>query len=207
MSVASEVRSFVDLRAFAASADVPSGGDYRTARTALPLAEGPCSVDLLALDGGAGSDTGLPGDEFVIVLAGSLRLGDVPLAVDACAMIPSGVAFDWQAAPGTRALAMRYLIDMPAAQRIVPIDESAELAPSNPPLAELLPDYRAHGAGATHMRNAEIVRRAGLVLLVWDGTSKGTLSSARAAAKLGRRCEWLAVAAPSAAPVAGGLGL
>lgn len=148
MSVASEVRSFVDLRAFAASADVPSGGDYRTARTALPLAEGPCSVDLLALDGGAGSDTGLPGDEFVIVLAGSLRLGDVPLAVDACAMIPSGVAFDWQAAPGTRALAMRYLIDMPAAQRIVPIDESAELAPSNPPLAELLvgptPSCRNH---------------------------------------------------------------
>jgi predicted Rossmann fold nucleotide-binding protein DprA/Smf involved in DNA uptake len=75
------------------------------------------------------------------------------------------------------------------------------------PLTELRPDYAAHGAGATHVRNAEIVRRADLVLIVWDGVSKGTLSSARAAAKLGRRCEWLAHAAPSAVPVAGGLGL
>lgn len=75
------------------------------------------------------------------------------------------------------------------------------------PLVELRPDYAAHGAGATHVRNAEIVKRAHLVLLVWDGESKGTLSAARAAAKLGRRCEWLGVAAPSAQPVAGGLGL
>jgi len=148
VSLATEVRSFIDLRAFAASAEVPAAGDYRTARTALPLAEGPCGVDLLALDGISGSDTGLPGDEFVIVLAGSLRLGDVILAADACAVIPSGVAFDWEAAPGTRALAMRYVIATPAADRIVAIDEGAELTPSNPPLAELLvgptPSCRNH---------------------------------------------------------------
>lgn len=85
---------------------------------------------------------------------------------------------------------------------------AAEWARANRvPLVELLPDYRAHGKAATHVRNAEIVRRAGVVLLVWDGVSTGTLSSARAAAKLGRRCEWLAVAAPSGQPVAGGLGL
>jgi hypothetical protein len=75
------------------------------------------------------------------------------------------------------------------------------------PLVELRPDYAAHGAGATHVRNAEVVRRAGLVLIVWDGMSKGTLSAARAAAKLGRRCEWLGHPAPGAAPVLGGLGL
>ena len=75
------------------------------------------------------------------------------------------------------------------------------------PLVELRPDYAAHGQGAPHVRNAEIVRRADLVLVVWDGVSKGTLSAARAAARLGRRCEWLGVAAPSAQPVAGGLGL
>ncbi len=74
-------------------------------------------------------------------------------------------------------------------------------------LTELLPDYARYGAGATHQRNAEIVRAADLVLVVWDGESKGTLSSARAAARLGRRCEWLAAPAPSAAPVPGGLGL
>ena len=73
------------------------------------------------------------------------------------------------------------------------------------PLLELRPDYAAHGAGAPHVRNAEIVRRADLVLVLWDGQSRGTLSAARAAARLGRRCEWL-LHAPPGAP-AGGLGL
>lgn len=70
------------------------------------------------------------------------------------------------------------------------------------PLTELRPDYAAHGAGAPHVRNAEIVRRAGLVLVCWDGVSRGTLSAARAAARLGRRCEWLV--APPPGPAAGG---
>jgi hypothetical protein len=100
------------------------------------------------VDGGTGSEAGLPGDEFVIVLAGSIRLGPVVLEADGCAVIPSGVAFDWAASPGTRALAMRYATDTPAADRIVPIDESAELTPSNPPLADLLvrptPSCRNH---------------------------------------------------------------
>ncbi len=60
------------------------------------------------------------------------------------------------------------------------------------PLTELRPDYAAHGpTAATHVRNAEIVRRAALVLVVWDGKSKGTLSTMRAARRLGRRCELL----------------
>ncbi|MDU0369580.1 SLOG family protein [Hymenobacter endophyticus] len=65
------------------------------------------------------------------------------------------------------------------------------------PLLELRPDYAAHGPAAPHVRNAEIVRRAGLVLVCWDGRSKGTLGAARAAARLGRRCEWLAVQPPA----------
>ncbi len=132
------VRSFIDLRAFADMADAPATGDYRTARASLPLAAGACGVDLLALDGRAGTVDGLPGDEFVIVLAGSLRLGEVTLAADDCAVVPAGVAFDWQAAPGTRALAMRHASAAPAAVAIVPIDQAAALVPSNPPLAELL---------------------------------------------------------------------
>lgn len=75
------------------------------------------------------------------------------------------------------------------------------------PLRVLRPDYRAHGQAAPHVRNAEIVAAADVVLVVWDGQSRGTLSAARAAARLGRRCEWLAAAAPGAAPVPGGLGL
>ena len=60
------------------------------------------------------------------------------------------------------------------------------------PLTELRPDYATHGpTAATHVRNAEIVKRATLVLVVWDGKSKGTLSTLRAARRLGRPCELL----------------
>ncbi|MDJ0367334.1 SLOG family protein [Hymenobacter sp. H14-R3] len=74
-------------------------------------------------------------------------------------------------------------------------------------LRVLRPDYRTHGPAAPHVRNAAIVAFADVVLVVWDGKSRGTLSTARAAARLGRRCEWLAAPAPGAGPVAGGLGL
>ena len=60
------------------------------------------------------------------------------------------------------------------------------------PLTELRPDYAAHGpTAATHVRNAEIVKRAHLVLVVWDGKSKGTLSTLKAARRLGRPVELL----------------
>lgn len=75
------------------------------------------------------------------------------------------------------------------------------------PLQVLRPDYRTHGPAAPHVRNGAIVAAASVVLVVWDGKSRGTLSAARAAAALGRRCEWLAAPAPSAVPVPGGLGL
>ena len=75
------------------------------------------------------------------------------------------------------------------------------------PLRVLRPDYRAHGPAAPHVRTAEIVAAADVVLVVWDGKSRGTLSAARAAARLGRRCEWLAAPAPGAGPVPSGLGL
>ena len=74
------------------------------------------------------------------------------------------------------------------------VDElAARWAMSNlVPLLELRPDYAAHGpTAATHVRNAEIVKRATLVLVVWDGQSKGTLSTLRAARRLGRPCELL----------------
>ena len=74
-------------------------------------------------------------------------------------------------------------------------------------LLEMLPDYRAHGPAAPLVRNGTIVAAADVVLVVWDGQSRGTLDAARKAAKLGKRVEWLGAPAPSAAPVPGGLGL
>ena len=75
------------------------------------------------------------------------------------------------------------------------------------PVRVLRPDYSAHGPAAPLVRNGLIVAAADVVLVVWDGKSRGTLSAARAAARLGRRCEWLAMPAPGAGPVPGGLPL
>ena len=75
------------------------------------------------------------------------------------------------------------------------------------PLRVLRPDYRTLGLAAPHVRNGAIVAAASVVLVVWDGKSQGTLSAARAAAALGRPCEWLAAPAPGTRPVPSGLGL
>ena len=75
------------------------------------------------------------------------------------------------------------------------------------PLTECRPNYAAHGKAAPLVRNGQVVAAADLVLVCWDGVSRGTLDAARKAAKAGKRLEWLVEPAPSAAPVAGGLGL
>ncbi|RSK49645.1 DUF2493 domain-containing protein [Hymenobacter rigui] len=75
------------------------------------------------------------------------------------------------------------------------------------PLTEYRPDYAAHGRAAPLVRNGQLVAAADLVLVCWDGVSRGTLDAARRAARAGKALEWLVAPAPSAGPVAGGLGL
>lgn len=75
------------------------------------------------------------------------------------------------------------------------------------PLTEYRPDYCAHGNGAPLVRNGLIVAAADVVLVCWDGVSRGTLDTARKAVRLGKPLEWLHHPAPDAGPVAGGLGL
>ncbi|MDR0248776.1 MAG: DUF2493 domain-containing protein [Oscillospiraceae bacterium] len=41
-------------------------------------------------------------------------------------------------------------------------------------LVEFLPDYKSYERSAPIVRNAEIVARADLVLIFWDGCSKGS---------------------------------
>ena len=84
---------------------------------------------------------------------------------------------------------------------------AAWAAAAGVPCTEHRPDYHAHGAGAPLVRNLAVVRDADLVLVVWDGASRGTLNAARKAAKLGKPLEWLLQPAPGSQPVAGGLGL
>jgi len=54
------------------------------------------------------------------------------------------------------------------------------------PLTEYLPDYERYGRSAPIIRNKKIIEHADKVLAIWDGKSKGTLSSINFARKLGK---------------------
>ncbi len=43
-------------------------------------------------------------------------------------------------------------------------------------LTEFLPEYEKYGRGATIVRNKKIVEYADVVVVIWDGKSKGTKS-------------------------------
>lgn len=136
------VRSFIDLRSFAAAADREQAGEsYLDARVSLPLADGPVGVDLLMLTGnGAVSD--LPADEFVLVLRGALRIEQGGAAIDvatgASVLLPGGLDFAWTAQDGAQAIVMRCSSGPAGTTSPVLIDETAALVPSGAPLAELL---------------------------------------------------------------------
>ena len=58
----------------------------------------------------------------------------------------------------------------------VGVDKAAETAAlrNGLKLTVYLPDYRRYGRGAPLKRNIEIIEHADIVLVFWDGTSKGT---------------------------------
>ena len=93
----------------------------------------------------------------------------------------------------------RNLIVANIAQYIPPCDEivsggakgidtcAAEYArKNNILLTEFLPQYPRYGRAAPIIRNKEIVNYADLVIIFWDGASKGTLSVIKYAAKIGK---------------------
>lgn len=54
------------------------------------------------------------------------------------------------------------------------------------PCEVVLPDYKAHGNAAPHIRNRRIVDEADIVLAVWDGVSHGTKNVMEDAKKKGK---------------------
>ena len=62
---------------------------------------------------------------------------------------------------------------------------AAEYAKSNGiELVVIRPDYDRYGRAATHIRNRQIVEQADAVLAIWDGESRGTLSTINIARRL-----------------------
>jgi uncharacterized cupin superfamily protein len=151
------VRSFIDLRAFAAAtaAITPSRTEadrFLSARSQLPLPPGPVTVAALRLDGGHGTVASQPADEFLIVLEGELKIAGagatLTLPAGRSGVLPGGLFFSWTAQPGTVAIAMRCSRGPSGARQAIAIDEAAPRSASNAPLAELLigptPSCRNH---------------------------------------------------------------
>lgn len=169
------IRSFIDLRLFAAGTEqtatnTDDGDRFLTARTPLPLPPGPVSIAALRLNGGRGKVEKLHADEFVIVLDGELTVSgaDVTFTLPAgrSGVLPGGLSFSWSANSGTVAIVMSCSSGPAGGERPIEIDERASREPSNPPLAQLLigptPSCRNH----TDYRSANAEFSCG----TWDST-------------------------------------
>lgn len=163
------VRSFIDLLAFAEPAPVTA--DFIEGRTWLDLGDDVVAIASLRLGAGTGRGAGLPGDEFILLLAGDLTLaagaGSVTLTAGDSAVLPRGLDFTWQSGTGAHLVLLRSSeAGAAGADRPVAIDRHAGLEPSGTPLAELLigptPACRNH----TDYRSGS----AEFVCGTWDST-------------------------------------
>lgn len=178
-ALAIETRSFRDLRAFAETATLPAetlGDPFLASRAALDLPEGPVSIHLVVLPQGRGRVEALPDDEFLILLDGALTLetadGTTQLAANQSTVITKGTSFTWSSREGARLIAMRRNGSPDGAPAVIPIDESAPLEPSNPPLAELLVGPTPTCRNFTDYRSADTEFVCG----TWDSTPYHRLS-------------------------------
>jgi uncharacterized cupin superfamily protein len=149
--------AFVDVGGFAErcrDVSAPAKDDAFVAnRTWLDLPPGAVSIAAGRVEAGAGEIPALPGDECVFVRAGRLTLAHgertFELAAGEQVVIPRGVPLRWSSTDGARFVAFRCVGGGGASvEEPVHVDTDAPLAPSNPPLAELLigptPQCRSH---------------------------------------------------------------
>ena len=145
---ATPVHGVIDLRAYASRV-----GPTRTwlARATPAFADDAAAVAAIAPIG-QGQVAALPADEFVIVLSGEIKVESASrvslVKAGRSVVLPAGLGFSWSAAAGTVAVIVTCPGSSATASHAVPIDEAAPLAPSKPPLAELLagptPSCRNH---------------------------------------------------------------
>ena len=149
-----QVHGFIDVlrsRSEWPAVDKSEPGAYLTGRRRLPLPDGPVTVELVTLAHGSSGGAALPGDEFVLVLSGIARFRQkgrqLDVAARQAAVVLGGEPVEWLADEPTELIVMRCMAGGSADAPVV-IDTSAPLAPSNPPLAELLvgptPSCRNH---------------------------------------------------------------
>ena len=166
-------RSFIDLRAWAASVAAPVGDPrnaFLDARASLPLGPGPVTGGLVALPQGEGAVGAMPADEFLIVESGAVQItqGETVITLNDgdSIVLPAGAAIDWRADVPCRLIFLRRTGGPAGTTTIAPIDIAAPLVPSNPPLAELLVGPTPQCRNFTSYRSADGEFTCG----TWDST-------------------------------------
>jgi uncharacterized cupin superfamily protein len=122
-----------------------------TGRKRLPLPNGPVTVESLVLSSRRTGQAVLPGDEFILVIKGSVRFRqkerEFQISEGEAAVLLRDQPLEWVADEPAELIVMRCAEGGSADEPVV-IDTAAPLSPSNPPLAELLigptPTCRSH---------------------------------------------------------------
>lgn len=149
-----QVDGFVDVlgsRAEWPAADHGQAGSYLSGRRRLPLTDGPVTIESVLLSSGGSGQAVLPGDEFVIVLSGAVRFRqkgqELQIGAGEAAVVLRDQPLEWAADEPAELIVMRCSAGGSADEPVL-IDTAAPLAPSNPPMAELLlgptPSCRNH---------------------------------------------------------------
>jgi uncharacterized cupin superfamily protein len=149
-----QVLGFVDVlgsRAQWPAADDGEAGSYLSGRRRLVLPAGPVTVDSVILSSGRSGQAALPGDEFVLVVNGAVRFlqkgRELHVRAGEAAVVVRDEPLEWAADSQAELIVMRCTAGGSADQPVL-INTSAPLAPSNPPLADLLvsptPSCRNH---------------------------------------------------------------
>lgn len=150
---------FVDVGRFARdpvqSPGARGGSEFLERRRWVDLPPGPISVAAVTVGAGGEQQVVLPGEEFMLVRSGTLVLrqagAEIALAAGEQALLLRGLPLSWSSAEGAQLVVLRCTAGAaPAIAQPVKIDTGATLAPSNPPLAELLvgptPQCRSHAS-------------------------------------------------------------
>lgn len=164
--------TFVDLRALARS--VTSAAQVKDPFGAgahkLNVRAGPCTLHVIALPAGSGQSAGLQGDTWVLVDRGAVTLsvpsGDVEIRQGQSAVISRETPFSWRTESQATLIGMAYAEGKAGEPGIVPIDNQASLAPSNPPAAHLLLGETPTCRSNNHFASGDALFKCG----IWDST-------------------------------------
>lgn len=161
--------AFVDLRLFAESTRPAGGHAGAPARRLLPLPPGPASVGALWLPPGTHRDA-IDADLFVLALDAPVSLhcpqGATALEPGTAAVVRAGTDLQWHAPAGACVVFMRHDGGGSGDGGVVPIDRDPPLAPSRPPLPELLTTPTPRCRSYSDYRSADATFDCG----TWDST-------------------------------------